>query len=85
MSNTTKIVLGLTGAVAAGVVIGLMLAPEKGSDTRRKVADAANDWATQLSDIFANAKTEVDKLKTKGTRMATDAANRYSKATENYS
>lgn len=85
MTNTTKIVLGITGAVAAGVIIGLMLAPEKGVDTRKKVADTASDWASQLSDIFDNAKTEVDKLRTKGSKMADEAMKRYGKTAESYS
>ena len=51
MTSTTKVILGIVGAAAAGAVIGMMLAPEKGSDIRQRVKDAANDWACQLADV----------------------------------
>lgn len=85
MSNTSKIVLGLVGAAAAGVAIGLLLAPEKGSDTRKRLSETATDWADHLGDLFANAKSEVENLKRKGKKAAGEAASRYNNVTENYS
>lgn len=85
MTTRTKVILGLAGAVAAGVIVGLLVAPEKGVDMRKKVGDTAGDWAGRLSDIFTKAKDEVDNLKTKGTSMAKDAANRFSNVQESYS
>ena len=32
MTTKSKIVLGIVGAAAAGVVVGLLLAPERGAD-----------------------------------------------------
>lgn len=85
MTTTTKIILGLAGAAAAGVIVGLLIAPEKGSDMRKKVKDTASDWAGHLTDLFANAKGEVDNLKEKGTRAAGDAANKFNNVKESYS
>jgi len=85
MTNKSKIILGLVGAAAAGVIVGLVLAPEKGSDMRRKLKDTAGDWADHLTDLFANAKGEIKNLKEKGSKMANDAANKYSNAKENFS
>ena len=85
MTTTTKVVLGLVGAAAAGVIVGLLIAPEKGSDMRKKVGDTASDWAGRLTDIFTSAKGEVDNLKTKGTNVARDAANKFSNVQETYS
>lgn len=70
MNSNTKLVLGILGAVAAGAVIGLLLAPEKGSDTRKKIGNTANDWGKQLGDLFASTKTEMMNLKDKASRMA---------------
>lgn len=84
MTNTTKVLIGMIGAAAAGVALGLLLAPDKGEDTRRKISKATGDWASQLSDLFANAKDELSNLRKKGSRAADDAASRYSGATENF-
>ncbi|HWJ90145.1 MAG TPA: YtxH domain-containing protein [Flavisolibacter sp.] len=85
MTTKTKVVLGLVGAAAAGVIVGLLLAPEKGSDLRKKVKDTAGDWASHLTDLFANAKGEIDNLKSKGTKVAGDAANKFNNVKESYS
>ena len=85
MTTKSKIILGLVGAAAAGVIVGLILAPEKGSDMRQKLKSTAGEWADHLTDLFADAKGEIQNLKNKGSKMANDAANKYSNAKENYS
>jgi gas vesicle protein len=84
MTTKTKVILGLVGAAAAGVIVGLMIAPEKGSDLRKKVKDTAGDWAGHLTDLFANAKGEIDGLKTKGTKVAGDVGNKFNNVKESY-
>ncbi|MGE5521023.1 MAG: YtxH domain-containing protein [Candidatus Dadabacteria bacterium] len=85
MSNKTKIVLGLVGATAVGVAIGLLLAPEKGTETRKKIADTAGEWADQLTDLFANAKGELENLRKKSEKIAGKAGKAYSNVKESYS
>ncbi|HEY6955446.1 MAG TPA: YtxH domain-containing protein [Flavisolibacter sp.] len=85
MTTRTKVILGLVGAAAAGVIVGLLVAPEKGSDMRRKVGETATDWADRLTDLFNNAKGEVDNLKTRGADMAKSAANKFGSVQESYS
>ena len=85
MTTRTKVILGLVGAAAAGVIVGLLVAPEKGADMRKKVGDTATDWAGRLSDLFTSAKDEVDNLRTKGANVANEAANRFSNVQETYS
>jgi gas vesicle protein len=85
MTTRSKVILGLVGAAAAGVIVGLLVAPETGADMRKKVGDTATDWAGRLSDIFTKAKGEVDNLKTTGTNIAKEAANRFSNVQESYS
>jgi gas vesicle protein len=85
MTTKTKVILGLVGAAAAGVIVGLMVAPEKGSDIRKKVGDTASDWAGRLSDLFTSAKGEVDNLSSKGSKVASEAADRFSNVKESYS
>ena len=89
MSTKSKIILGLVGAAAAGVIVGLLLAPEKGSDVRRNIGKTAGDWADHLTDLFANAKGEIQDLGNKAARAArgatTDAGNKFNDVKESYS
>lgn len=86
MTTTTKVILGIVGAAAAGAVIGMLIAPEKGSELRKKVRDTANDWACQLADLFAEGKAELQNLKGKASRKASDvradAEDRYNSVRE---
>ena len=56
MNTTSKVLLGILGAAAAGVVIGLLVAPEKGSETRKKLRKTAGDWADNLSSMWSDGK-----------------------------
>jgi len=85
MTTKSKVILGLAGAAAAGVLVGLLLAPEKGTEVRKKISKTAGDWASQLSDLFTNAKDEITNLKNKGAKAAGDAASRYTNTTESFS
>lgn len=85
MTTRSKVILGLVGAAAAGVIVGLLVAPEKGTDMRKRVGDTASDWAGRLSDLFTSAKGEVENLKTKGSNVAREAANKFSNVQESYS
>jgi gas vesicle protein len=89
MTNKSKIVLGLLGAAAAGVVVGLILAPEKGTDLRAKISQKAGGWADHLTDLFANAKGEIENLTDKGTKAASkvagDVVNKFNSTKESYS
>jgi len=56
MSTTSKIVVGILGAAAAGVAIGLLVAPEKGSDMRKKLRKTAGGWVDSLGNLWARGK-----------------------------
>jgi gas vesicle protein len=73
MTDRSKVVLGILGAAAAGVVIGLLIAPEKGSEMRKRVKKTAGDWADSLSNLFVKGQEELEELKDKG-RQARSAA-----------
>jgi gas vesicle protein len=85
MSTKTKLVLGLVGAAAAGVIVGILLAPEKGTDTRKRITNTAGDWTSNLSDLFSSAKEEFGNLKNKGAKAASKAADKFSDVKESYS
>ncbi|HUC80797.1 MAG TPA: YtxH domain-containing protein [Flavisolibacter sp.] len=77
MSAKTKLVLGLVGAAAAGVVVGLLLAPDSGTATRKKITGTASDWGSHLGDLFSSAKDGVSNLRRKGIRATSDIKESY--------
>jgi Gas vesicle protein len=59
MTTTTKLILGLIGAAAVGAAVGMLLAPEKGSDLRKNIADKAGKWSDKLSDTLRSSRDGV--------------------------
>jgi len=43
MSSTSKVLLALLTGAVAGAIAGILFAPDKGSETRRKISDSTND------------------------------------------
>ena len=82
MSTRSKILLGIVGAAAAGVAIGLLMYPEQTTQLRARVSQKASGWSDQLSDLFADAKDGLQNLTQKGSKDANSAAGNMS---ENFS
>jgi len=49
--------------VLTGFTIGLLVAPQKGRKTRKKVKTAAESWKHRLDNLFGKGETELDKLR----------------------
>ena len=74
MTTKTKVILGIIGAAAAGAAIGMLLAPEKGSDLRKKIKKSAKDWASHIADLVASGQEELKNLASKGSDVANEYA-----------
>ena len=66
MGKSSNILIALLAGAAAGVAIGMLIAPEKGSDSRKKLADSAKkladgilEKAGEVIDQMADTKTKV--------------------------
>lgn len=57
--STSKIMLGLLGGVAIGAVAGILLAPDKGANTRKKLMQKGNDYTSGLKDKFNSFSNSV--------------------------
>ncbi|MEO8761311.1 MAG: YtxH domain-containing protein [Bacteroidia bacterium] len=71
-SNNTKIIGALLLGAAVGVAIGILLAPDKGSETRKKMSEGATDLA---NDAEEEIKDVIDALKKKITEMENTLSN----------
>lgn len=80
MTTKSKIALGLVGAAAAGVLLGLLIAPEKGKEMRKKFKKTADDWANNLSHLFS--KEGADELRDKARSARTAAEEKVNKLKE---
>lgn len=59
--SKSKVLLGVLGGVAAGALLGILFAPEKGSKTRKKIKSKSNDYAETLKErmnVFFNDVTQ---------------------------
>jgi len=65
--SSGKVVLGLLAGIAAGAVLGILLAPDKGMDTRKKMSKKGKDYSDSLKDKFNEFKQSItdkfDKVK----------------------
>jgi gas vesicle protein len=75
--STKKILTGVLLGAAAGAVLGILFAPDKGSETRKKIAkkgkdltDAVRDRFNELEETIAekydNIRAEANDLMEKG-------------------
>lgn len=48
MKSSSKILIALGLGALAGTVLGILFAPDKGSATRKKISDAAEDYTNKI-------------------------------------
>jgi len=58
MSNGQKILFSFLAGAAAGVVAGLLLAPDSGKEIRKKIAKKASDIKGTLENRIRNFRAE---------------------------
>jgi gas vesicle protein len=68
--SSGKIVLGILAGIAAGALLGILFAPDKGSETRRKIVEKGkdlkdsvkekyNEFAQSIDEKFAKVKEDI--------------------------
>lgn len=58
MSNASKILLAFAAGAAIGVGLGILCAPDKGSETRKKWAEKGKKMADDIKEKFEAKTTE---------------------------
>ncbi|NRT12642.1 YtxH domain-containing protein [Flavobacterium sp. 14A] len=93
--KTDKVLLGVLGGLAAGAILGILYAPEKGNKTRGKIKDKSVDYADNLKEKFDTAldtiskkfddlKSETKTAYAEGKEKVKDAAKEVENETERY-
>lgn len=65
MNNTQKIMTAALAGAVIGVVAGILLAPDKGSETRKKITEAAGKASDNAQDFASSASSKFNEMKNK--------------------
>lgn len=63
MNDTTRIIAAFAAGALVGAIAGVLLAPDKGSETRRKLTEQGKKMADSLKDKLRSGKEKFNELK----------------------
>ena len=58
MTNTWKVVIAVGAGAAVGITLGLLFAPEKGSEIRKRIAEQGKKIVDDIKDKIEEKKKE---------------------------
>lgn len=61
----------LLAGIALGIAIGVLIAPEKGTATRKKLADKGRELKDQFNDFVDSWSEKIDSLRNEAEELAT--------------
>ncbi|RZJ30611.1 MAG: YtxH domain-containing protein [Flavobacterium sp.] len=84
--STGKVVLGTLAGIAIGAAVGVLMAPDKGTETRKKILKKKGELSENLKEKYGSLKDKyntvidgaastLESLASKGEEMAQNGAN----------
>ncbi|SMC75214.1 YtxH domain-containing protein [Pedobacter nyackensis] len=65
MNDNSKVLVGLLVGLAAGAALGMLFAPEKGTETRDRLSQSLKDLGDSIKDKAADEINNLSNLKDK--------------------
>ena len=63
MNTSGKILAAVAAGIAAGAVLGILFAPDKGSETRRKINEKGKKFTDDVKDKFSKGKEKFNEFR----------------------
>jgi gas vesicle protein len=60
--STSKVIMGFLVGAAVGGALGILLAPDKGSETRRRIKEKGSDIGDSISELGETIKDKVNEM-----------------------
>jgi gas vesicle protein len=73
--STEKLLIGAFAGFVAGAIVGILIAPSSGTETRQKIADGAGDLKKKMQDFSGKVGSGIDNLKSTLQRKTNEAKN----------
>ena len=78
--STGKLVVGVLAGAAVGAILGVLFAPDKGSETRKKIAKKSSDTIEglkeQLDDLLCSFNEKIEAAKEEASNMYDQGKNK---------
>ncbi len=74
MENTTRIMIGVGAGLATGIILGILFAPSKGEETRKKIRDAGSKLSENVKNTIQRGKDGLYSLR-EGIKERLDSIN----------
>ena len=62
MKNSRTLLISVLAAASAGVIIGMLIAPEKGEDFRKNILKSADEWKKKLAELMNEGGKQLKSL-----------------------
>ena len=60
--NKTNVAIGILTGVAVGALLGVLFAPDKGTETRKKIMSKGGDLRDSIKDKFTGLMDNVEEM-----------------------
>lgn len=77
MNNSSKILTALAAGAALGLATGILFAPDKGSETRKKIKDKGRKLSEEVKNRINEGKEKANHLKDNLRESLTDITKKF--------